>query len=125
MPNVSKPHKPTTAFKTPEEVWFWCSKKSSCSPIARPCERQDILKVVERLYRQRRLRMDHLRVLVFYGARQSRPDIGRMTERRAFYLWREAMNALSAILEQQGWMHSRLERAVIDFSLERAQKASA
>lgn len=69
--------------------------------------------------------MDHLRILVFYGARQSKPDASRPAERRAHYLWREAMQALAAQLEARGWQQDRLERVLIDLSLERAQKVSA
>ena len=69
--------------------------------------------------------MDHLRVLVFYGTRQARPDPSRFAERRSFYLWQQAMRVLGDTLEQQGVVRSVFQRAVIDFSLEKAMKASA
>lgn len=125
MTNNCSPSTIPVIFKTSEEAWFWCNRKNTYSSIERPCERLDILKIVERLYRQRRLKIDHLRVMAFYGVRQLKPQMVRYQERRAFYLWRDAMRILGEVLEQRNLVCNRIQRAVIDFSLERAQKESA
>lgn len=113
-------------FRTAEEAWFWLMNPGGVVlTISRPCLPFDVIKIVEKLYRQRHLSMDHIRVLRFYGQRQSRPNPDRAQERHAHYVWRDALARLSAVLEQHGFVHAAFSRAVIDFSLERAMKASA
>ena len=70
--------------------------------MLRPCEPLDVLRVVDRLYRQRRLFLDHLRVLNFYGRRQSPPDPRRDQECRADSIWREAMLRIEPMLRAKG-----------------------
>jgi hypothetical protein len=68
----------------------------------RPCEPVDVLAVVERLYRGRRLLMDHILVLRFYGRRQMSPDPQRAKEMRAHSLWQEAMERIEDVLIAKG-----------------------
>jgi len=103
----------TQAFSTAEEAWFWFIQaqaarndgaRFSCGQglVARPCEPVDILKVVDRLYRQRRLVMDHLLVLRHYGRRLIAPDVRRVKEVKAHNLWVEALERMTPILERKG-----------------------
>ena len=103
----------TMAFSCAEEAWFWFIQAQAARNdgarfsvglglVARPCEPIDILKVVDRLYRQRRLVMDHLLVLRHYGRRLMPPDARRVKEVRAHGLWVEALERMTPILERKG-----------------------
>ncbi|MCB1650769.1 MAG: hypothetical protein KDI46_01820, partial [Alphaproteobacteria bacterium] len=100
-------------FLSAEEAWFWFiaaqqARNDGARFVAgqglcpRPCEPLDILKVLDRLYRQRRLLKDHLLVLRHYGRRHLAPDPRRIKEMRACTLWREALERIGAVLERKG-----------------------
>ncbi|MBK1836967.1 hypothetical protein JHL17_06035 [Azospirillum sp. YIM B02556] len=100
-------------FATAEEAWFWAVQAqdakaagarvvAGCGRVARPCEPQDVLRVVDRLYRMRKLTRDHLHVLVHYGRRQSVPEPERFREQRAHSLWREAFDLIAPALGDKG-----------------------
>ncbi len=114
-----QPEQATTPFDTAEEAWFWfilaqearntgAKISAGASLIARPCEPADILKVVERLYRNRRLMMDHVLVLRHYGKRQLPPDPRRVKEVRGFHLWKEALERIEPILVRKGIVRPKL-----------------
>ncbi len=103
----------TMPFSSAEEAWFWFIQAQAARNdgarfsvgqglVARPCEPIDILKVVDRLYRQRRLIMDHLLVLRHYGRRLMPPDPRRVKELKAHNLWVEALERMSPLLERKG-----------------------
>ncbi|WP_029009097.1 hypothetical protein [Azospirillum halopraeferens] len=100
-------------FGSAEEAWFWSVQAHDAKAegarvvagrglVARPCEPDDVLRTVDRLYRQRRLVRDHLHVLVHYGRRLMAPDPARRLEQRASTLWREAFACLSPVLRDKG-----------------------
>lgn len=68
-------------------------------PYMRPGSGLDTQIVIEKLYRDRILTMDHIRVLRHYGVRGMRPDERREKEYRASKLWDEAMNLIQKELE--------------------------
>ncbi len=68
----------------------------------RPGGGLDIQIVIERLYRLRKLTMDHIQVLRHYGVRKLKPDPYRPKEARSAMLWDEAMNVISAELKTKG-----------------------
>jgi hypothetical protein len=103
----------TTPFENAEEAWFWFmlaqqAKNDGARAIAgqalipRACEPNDILAIVSRLHRQRRLLMDHLRVLRHYGLRRMAPDPRRPREARSWCLWYEAMERLEPVFIAKG-----------------------
>jgi hypothetical protein len=103
----------TFPFSSPEEAWFWFMQaqkamndgarfRTGSALIPRPCEPMDILKVLDRLYRNRVLMMDHFLVLRHYGRRMFAPDPRRPKECKAWNLWREAMDKLGEALERKG-----------------------
>jgi len=103
----------TIPFDSPEEAWFWFIAAQEAGAdgarvtagnglLARPCEPIDILKVIDHLYRARRLLRDHLLVLRHYGRRRLPPDDRRIKEARAHTLWHEALDRLGQILERKG-----------------------
>ena len=100
-------------FDSAEEVWFWFMRaqeakndgarfSASIGTMPRPCEPLDILRILDRLYRNRRLLKDHLMVLRHYGKRDMSPDPCRDFEAKAHRLWAEAMERIEPILEEKG-----------------------
>ena len=109
----NQPDTDTTMFETAQEAWLWfvlaqearnagARISAGLSLISRPCEPMDILKCVERLYRNRRLVMDHILVLRHYGKRQLPPDPARIKEVRATHLWNEALERLEPVFIRKG-----------------------
>lgn len=103
----------TVPFTSAEEAWFWFIQAQSArndgarfvmgrGPVPRPCEPVDILKVLDRLRRQRRLLMEHLLVLRHYGRRLMPPDPKRPKEMQAHKLWHEALERIEAVMERKG-----------------------
>lgn len=100
-------------FAGAEEAWFWAVQAQDAKAagarvaagrglIERPCEPQDVLRVVDRLYRTRKLLRDHLHVLVHYGRRQGAPEPDRFREQRAHALWCEAFDLIGPALREKG-----------------------
>jgi hypothetical protein len=111
--DTSLHHSKGQPFDSVEEAWFWCvdgmTARNDGARITaghgnteRPCEPIDIAKVVDRLYRNRNISRDHLRVLKHYGIRHMAPDPRRQREAKAFTLWDEVMMRMEAILERKG-----------------------
>lgn len=111
-------HQTTIAFSTPEEVWFWFMEANQArldgarytaarGNVRRPCEPVDILRILDRLHRTRRLKMDHFRILRFYGVRQMAPEGWRRSEAYAATLWREAMRVMEPVFIAKGIMRER------------------
>ena len=110
----------TFPFENAEEAWFWFIQAMQAraegarftqglSLYPRPCEPMDILKLVERLHRQRRLLMDHVLVLRHYGKRLLPPDPYRAKEMRAHKLWHEALDRLEPVLINKGIIREQRE----------------
>jgi len=100
-------------FDNVEEAWFWFIAAQQArndgarfvagsGAIQRPCEPVDILKILDSLYRSRRLLRDHLLVLRHYGKRNMPPDSRRAKEARAHYIWEEAIERMKPIMERKG-----------------------
>lgn len=118
MPNACRGPRPTpefdaVPFATVEDAWFWCVQSRTAQiqgarvaaglgECPRPCEPLDILTVLDRLYRRRRLLGEHLRVLADYGRQLLRPDPDARRERRAAALWSEALAELDPVLREKG-----------------------
>jgi len=103
----------TTPFESAQEAWFWFmaaqdAKNDGAKFVAgaglykRPCEPIDILKVLDRLHRNRRLDRDHLLVLRHYGRRHMPPDQFRAKEKRSFHVWSEALERIEKVLIAKG-----------------------
>ncbi|MCB9996626.1 MAG: hypothetical protein H6869_09340 [Rhodospirillales bacterium] len=115
----------TIPFESAEEAWFWFIQAQQAREdgarfslgaglFPRPCEPLDILKVLDRLYRNREITMDHALVLRHYGRRMMPPDEHRTKERRAHKLWIEALGAMEMVLVGKGIVampHAYLEAA--------------
>lgn len=96
-------------FESVESAWFWFIQAQAArndgaqivageGPFVRPCEPVDVLRELERLHRNRRLLIDHLKVMRHYGVRLMPPDPNRAKEKHAATLWAEAMEILGEAL---------------------------
>jgi len=100
-------------FGSAAEAWFWfmaCHQAkldgarvvAGRGEVRRPCEAVDIYRIVVRLYRSRRLRPQHLRVLVRYGRSMLPPDPQHPGRTDDLRLWREALERLGEVLAAKG-----------------------
>lgn len=100
-------------FGDATEAWFWCvaaetARQDGARPrageaaVERPCEPADILRSIDRLYRDRTLLPAHLKVLVHFGRRFAPPDGTARPHRRAARLWAEAMARIEPVLRNKG-----------------------
>ena len=100
-------------FPTTEAAWFWTisaliARQDGARIVAgrgtviRSCEPDDVVKALDRLYRQRRIDLNHGRVLRRWGERGVSPNPGFATERADAALWREAMSRLEWPLRIKG-----------------------
>lgn len=107
------PQKRVVPFVDAEEAWFWfmrCERvriegarlSEEASNDTRPCEPDDLYRMVMALRNRRRLRDDHLRVLTRYGWRECPPDARVREEEHALSLWREALDRLTTVLKAKG-----------------------
>ena len=107
---------PAQPFRDVEEAWFWTMSalnarnsgmRSGGGGIKRPCEPDDIIKCLDRLYRHRRIDLGHARVLRRWGDRRTAPDLTNPREHTAAVLWQEAMERLDYPLRQKGIVSER------------------
>ncbi|MDO9708698.1 hypothetical protein [Paracraurococcus lichenis] len=100
-------------FRSAEEAWFWTMAAliarrdgarivSGAGLVARPCEPDDVVKCLDRLYRQRRVELQHVRILRIWGERQQVPDPRYPREKGDWRLWREVMTRLDWPLRVKG-----------------------
>lgn len=100
-------------FRSAEEAWFWTmaalvARREGARVRAgqglslRPCEPDDVVKCLDRLYRQRRIDLAHARVLRVWGERGVPPCPRQPGERGDHRLWREAMQRLEFPLRVKG-----------------------
>ncbi len=102
-----------TPFDTVEDAWMWSvqatvARYDGAKIIAgqgdtpRPCEPVDVMSVVSRMNRERRLSNRHVSVLVRYGRRLTAPDSGRQREFQDARLWDEALDTMVVPLRERG-----------------------
>lgn len=100
-------------FRSGEEAWFWtmaalaarregASFSGRAARQPRPCEPDDVVRCLDRLYRQRRIDLVHARILRIWGERGVAPDPARAGERGDWRLWREAIDRLEWLLRMKG-----------------------
>jgi hypothetical protein len=100
-------------FVSAEEAWFWTMAAliarqegariaAGRGAVIRPCEPDDVVKCLDRLYRQRRIELGHARIMRLWGERGTAPNPRIPAERGDSRLWREAMERLDFPLRQKG-----------------------
>lgn len=110
MPPPVLASRPAEPFATAEEAWFWAidslearatGVRGSRSGVHRPCDPDDILRCLDRLYRQRLIEARHAGVLRRWGIQRLRPGSAHYHGADAA-LWDEALSRLSPLLEAKG-----------------------
>jgi len=100
-------------FTSAEEAWFWTmsaliARRDGARIVAgagnkvRPCEPDDVIKCLDRLYRHRRIDLVHARILRIWGERGTPPDARYSAESTDARLWREALGRLEWPLRVKG-----------------------
>jgi hypothetical protein len=100
-------------FRSAEDAWFWTmaaltARRDGARIVAgagkaqRPCEPDDVVKCLDRLYRQRRIDMNHARILRIWGERGEAPNPRYQREAADWRLWTEAMQRLDWPLRVKG-----------------------
>ena len=100
-------------FTSAEEAWFWTmaaliARRDGARIAAgkglaqRPCEPDDVVKCLDRLYRQRRVDLTHARILRIWGERGVAPSSRHVPERGDYHLWQEALGRLEWPLRVKG-----------------------
>lgn len=100
-------------FRSAEEAWFWTMSaliarrdgariSAGKGDKVRPCEPDDVIKCLDRLYRHRRIDLIHARVMRVWGERGTAPDPRHLSECADAAQWREAMNRLDWPLRVKG-----------------------
>lgn len=107
------PVKHIIPFLDAEEAWFWFIRSERArregarltetfSSHTRPCEPDDIYRIVMGLFRRHTIGNEHLKVLAEYGWRNAPPD-GRVREdERPLSLWEDALDRLTTELKAKG-----------------------
>lgn len=104
---------PTEPFADTQEAWIWTMQALTARRegarvaagrglVARPCEPDDVFRELDRLYRRRKITLEHARVLRIYGERAAAPDPKVPDEAYDSALWRGALAALHESLVVKG-----------------------
>ncbi len=104
-------HIPGESFRGAEEAWFWTmgalaarreGRRSRGVGVVRPCEPDDVVCCLDRLYKLGKIRLAHARVLRAWGERGERPDPRVAAERAEAALWDEALARLDWLRRVKG-----------------------
>jgi hypothetical protein len=105
---------PATPFESAEEAWFWfvrCQRmrreggtfrRVSTASLQRPCDPDDIYRVVIRMMNEGILQREHLTILGTFGLLERPPDPRQDDEERAARVWQEAIESLAHTLRAKG-----------------------
>ena len=100
-------------FQTAEDAWLWTMAAliarregarytANQGLVSRPCDPDDVVKCLDGLYRQRRISLEHARVLRIWGERQMAPSRVVAVERHDQLVWTEALERLDWPLRIKG-----------------------
>ncbi len=110
----------STAFHSAADAWFWTvstlrarreGANSAGTSLERPCEPDDVLCCLDRLYRNRRIELRHAHVLREWGERQIAPDT-RVRAGKDALLWHEALGSLEGPLRAKGIVVTREKKPI-------------
>jgi hypothetical protein len=100
-------------FKSAGEAWLWTMAAliarregarytAGKGLVSRPCDPDDVVKCLDGLYRQRRITLEHARILRIWGERQMAPSRAVAAEHHAHGVWVEALERLEWPLRVKG-----------------------
>ena len=104
---------PEIPFANSCEAWLWYIRSErlrrdgakiggAMASTQRPCEPDDINRVVVSLYRKKTIGQEHLKVLATFGWNDRAPDPRVERESRAAFLWDDALDRLTTELKAKG-----------------------
>ncbi len=115
MPALLRSHDDTAIlpFRSAEEAWLWTvaalvARRDGAGAAwrpdgpARPCDPEDIVRCLDRLYRARGIELLHARILRIWGERQCAPRPDRPGQLSDARLWRQALGQLGWALRARG-----------------------
>lgn len=111
--NKPMPVKEVIPFLDAEEAWFWFIRSERArregarlteteASHTRPCEPDDIYRVVMGLFQRRMIGNEHLKILARFGWRECPPDSRVREEERPLALWDDALDRLTTELKAKG-----------------------
>ena len=109
--NVGAVASQAVPFRSAAEAWFWtmgalrARRENSglgTGGIRRPCDPDDVVLCLDRLYRASKINLRHARVLRTWGERQMVPDGQYPAERDEARVWGEALARLEWPLRVKG-----------------------
>ncbi len=104
---------PVAPFLDAEEAWFWFSRcqnlralggctQGDAPQFVRPCEPDDVYRIVRKLERKGLLHKRHIRVLGKFGSLETPPDPRSHEEEPLARLWEEALDRLTTPFKLKG-----------------------
>lgn len=100
---------PNAPFPSVDMAWFWTIRAMQAGPTRRAeapdsgrRQREDVIKCLDTLYRNRRIDMLHVRIMRIWGLRGVAPNPTRVRERSDWRVWHEAMDRLDMVLRARG-----------------------
>ena len=113
--NVGSP-----SFSSIDELWFSFmriygflkqSDDGPCSDFSAKDVQmyKEILSILDKIFRTRRLLIDHLRVLRFYGQKGMPPRLYVAKEARAHTLWVRGLEVLEPVMVDAGYLKDELQ----------------
>ena len=111
-PPLAQTTRKDTPFPSAEQAWFWTmsalharhagANTNDSSRMCRPCDPDDVIRALDRLYRLRRIDLVHARILRIWGERGCSPSALNPGQASDARIWREAMDRLDAKLRAIG-----------------------
>ena len=98
-------------FRSAADAWFWTmgalrarreNSGRGSSGVRRPCDPDDVVLCLDRLYRAAKIDLRHARILRIWGERQMAPDGRHLAERDEAQVWDEALARLEWSLRVKG-----------------------
>ena len=100
-------------FRSAEEAWLWTTAALTArhdgarvaagrGRVQRPCEPDDVVRCLDRLYASRKVTLAHARILSSWGKIQQAPDAGRPEQQADHRLWRDALALIEPALRSRG-----------------------
>ncbi len=100
-------------FASAEEAWLWTAAALTArrdgarisagrGRVQRPCEPDDVVRCLDRLYTARQVTPAHARILRRWGERQQAPDPTNAAERADYVVWRDVMGLMAPSLRSRG-----------------------
>ena len=100
-------------FHSAEEAWLWTAAALTArldgarvaagrGRVQRPCEPDDVVRVLDRLFASRKVTLAHARILSSWGRLQQAPDPHRLEQQADHRLWRDALALIEPSLRSRG-----------------------